>query len=218
MSLHNRQLLHLGTEVFDTGKGVAQGSILSPLLFNLVLEEALKTVPHIQNIIKRHDLRAYADDIEVQSSSLAELRSVVHELDGLGPEWGLLLNKRKCVLLRKPDSDVEGSFTGIETVTVAKYLGLHISHDLQLVSNRAKSDVTKYIGYFKGRLRGVSLEVKEHLILSFARSLMLYFGTPLVAARIWDAATVESIERRIYRRVHLLPNDVNGGLIVHISR
>ena len=40
-SLHHKQVLEIGENAFETAHGVAQGSVLAPLLFNVYLEEAL---------------------------------------------------------------------------------------------------------------------------------------------------------------------------------
>ena len=61
----------------------------------------------------------------------------------------------------------------------------------------------------KGRLRLASLEVKEQVLISYARSLAIYFGTPMVAVNIWGKVYIENIEREMYREIHLLPKDIN---------
>ena len=42
--------------------GLPQGSILSPVLFNVYLEEALKSSSKLEEVRKRGDLLAFADD------------------------------------------------------------------------------------------------------------------------------------------------------------
>jgi len=58
----------------DSRCGVAQGSVLSPTLFNLVLHDALRSSSVLSQIIARGDISAYADDMRIHSSSLEELR------------------------------------------------------------------------------------------------------------------------------------------------
>ena len=43
LSLHMNSQVKIGCYTIDSGKGVAQGSVLSPVLFNVLLEEALKS-------------------------------------------------------------------------------------------------------------------------------------------------------------------------------
>jgi hypothetical protein len=64
----------------------------------------------------------------------------------------------------------------------------------------AKSDIYRYLQYFKRSLRRASFAIKDQLVVSYARSLILYFGNPLQAAGIWDRNAIESIERKVFRK------------------
>ena len=75
----------------------------------------------------------------------------------------------------------------------------------------AEADIKRYLHFFKGRLHSVSTQVKEQLICSYGRSLLTYYGTPLVAARIWKREDVERIEKALYRETFLLPRDISGA-------
>ena len=138
-------LTELGpTEWFKTTSGVLQGDTLSPYLFIVLLDYALKKtlqedvgfVVRIRNG-RRHPalfigVLAYADDIYLLDESIDDVECSLHRLETSTAEVGLTINysKTKTMHLRQ-SSDRHVRFTNgdpVDSCDKFEYLGLPTSN------------------------------------------------------------------------------------------
>lgn len=86
-ALYSRQRIRLGKEEFTPNVGVAQGSIISPALFNIYSEDLYNALEE-KAYINFQDLLGYADDLLIICSSKHQLRQVINTIK----EWSIVNN------------------------------------------------------------------------------------------------------------------------------
>ncbi|GFR74930.1 retrovirus-related Pol polyprotein from type-2 retrotransposable element R2DM [Elysia marginata] len=95
-------------EPFNIEKGVRQGCILSPHLFNLYTEQIMKQadIDDMGINIGGRDITnlRYADDTALLSENLTSMKKILHRVNNAGQQAGLLLNAKKTKVMHKPAS------------------------------------------------------------------------------------------------------------------
>ena len=124
------------TDWFQTGKGVRQGCILSPCLFNLYaeyimrnagLEEAQAGIKIVGRNI--NNLR-YADDTTLMAESEEELKSLLMKVEEESGKIGLKLNIQKTkIMASDPITSWQIDWETAETVADFIFLGSKITTD-----------------------------------------------------------------------------------------
>ena len=69
----------------------------------------------------------------------------------------------------------------------------------------------------KWKLRKVDIDIKETLTCVLARSILIYIGTPLVAAGIWKRDDIDRTEAQLYRSINNLPNLVSNKALMNVA-
>ena len=177
------------TEDFDIRKGVRQGCILSPILFNLyserIINETLVKIPDKGIKFNGHLITnvRYADDTVILADSEDALQEIMSKINETCKQYGMLLNakKTKTMILTKKsrNSRITIKIDGaeLEQVKEYKYLGTIITEDC-----RCNDEVRRRIGQAKNEFwnckeflrRDINLKLKLRLLSCYIKSILSY--------------------------------------------
>ena len=127
---------HGTTDWFQIGKGVRQGCILSPCLFNLYAEYIMQNAgldearAGIKIAGRNINNLRYADDTTLMAESKEELMSLLMKVKEKSEKVGLKLNIQKMkIMASSPINSWQIDGENIETVSVSIFLGSKINAD-----------------------------------------------------------------------------------------
>ena len=61
------------------------------------------------------------------------------------------------------------------------------------------------------------MDIKETLTCVVARSILVYIGTPMVAAGLWKKEDIDRMEAQLFREVNGLPNVIINKAILNVA-
>lgn len=92
--IYSRLRIRVGKHIICPNRGVAQGSILSPALFNIFIEDLSQEL-QMKAGINIEDLLFYADDLLTICTSPEQLRTAIQVIKEWSKNNGMLLNESK---------------------------------------------------------------------------------------------------------------------------
>ena len=206
------------SETFNIKRGVRQGCVLSPKLFNLYTEEIFNEIENLQgiNIGGRNmtNLR-FADDTVLMAESEEALQEIVDRIKVISLEHGLKMNikKTKTMIVRKNIKDgskiiikVDGQ--NLEQVDKYVYLGVLITED-----GRCEKEIKRRIEIARNNFMGMKnlLTSRKMTITTKKRLIRCYIlSTFLYAAETWTInkeswKKIESFEMWLLRKMMRIP-------------
>ena len=196
-------------------KGVRQGCSLSPLLFNLYIEQALKEIKERFGkgvTIQGEEIKTlrFADDIVIISESVDDLEELLNGMDNvLRNEYKMNINRNKtqvmeCSRIKTGDAGmVQLGKDSLKEVNEFCYLGSRITSD-----GRSKTDIKCRLAQARKAFvrkrnlltSNISLGIRKTFLKVFVWSVALY-GCETWTISSTEKKRIEAFEMWCYRRM-----------------
>ena len=213
-------------------RGVRQGCILSPKLFNLYTEEIFRKADKLPGINiggKNFTNLRYADDTALVAETEEALQEIVDLVNEESAKKGLKMNVKKtktmviCRNKETPQIEINVDGTNLEQVKQFKYLGQLITEDGKTdIEIRRRIEIArKNFMNMKDTLisRKLSLETKKRLVRCYILSTLLYASeTWTISEEAW--AKIEAFEMWIYRKMLRIPYTAHmtNKTVLHLAK
>ena len=163
---------------FNISKGMRQGSILSPRLFSVFLNDLLLSLKSKDYGVRVHNFKlnliAYADDINLFSTTTTGLQKLINTCESYARNWRMRFNptKTKCTRIGKPElmEPPTWQLDG-QTITLSEettILGVNLTNNLKAkshIKNRIRACNQSVFKFTTAGLSypGLNCEVKTHI-------------------------------------------------------
>ena len=77
--------------------------------------------------------------------------------------------------------------------------------------------IKRNLGHLKWKLKNIDSAIKETLTCVLARSILVYIGTPMVAAGLWKREDIDRTEAHLFRQINGLPNIISNKAIMNVA-
>ena len=206
---------HGTTDWFQIGKGVCQGCILSPCLFNLYAEYIMRNIglEEAQARIKVagrniNNLR-YADDTTLMAESKEELKSLLMKVKEESEKVGFKLNIQKTKIMASGHI-TSWQIDGEKLETVADFLFSvskvtvdgDYSHEIQRHLLLGRKGMTSVDSVLKSR--DTSLPAKVHIAKAVVFPVVMY-GCESWAIKKVECRRIDTLELWCWRRFLRVP-------------
>uniref|UniRef100_A0A8B9W3V8 RNA-directed DNA polymerase n=1 Tax=Bos mutus grunniens TaxID=30521 RepID=A0A8B9W3V8_BOSMU len=203
------------TDWFQIGKGVRQGCILSPCLFNFYAEYIMRNagLEEAQAGIKTarrniNNLR-YADDTTLMEESEEELKSLLMKMEEESEKVGLKLNIQKTKIMASgPITSWQIDGKTVETVADFIFLDSQItadgdcSHEIKRHLLLGRKVMTNLDSILKSR--DVTLSTKVHLVKAMVFPVVMY-GCESWTIKKAERRRIDAFELWCWRRLFRVP-------------
>ena len=215
--LENFTLVYEGTSI-TTKKGLVQGSTLSPLLFNLFINDLLNIIDlnHITTL-------GYADDIVWICENMDQVKKSIEIMRAWTLQNRMIVNPKKSgilrILRRKGKWLHYKNWLDIPEVTSYWYLGIRITQSLKLNEHEQRlkaveSNLTKKLQVLKPSL--VSTKSRFLVYKTILKSKLLYAAKTISKYSKTYRDKLNSMLYRILKKLFWIKTNVKKQLLLEV--
>ena len=204
------------SNIFNVRKGMKQGSILSPRLFNIFINDLLIKLQSEKSGFRMNDFHlnvlAYADDLNLISTTPIGIQNLINKCDQYAELWRMRFNPTKTNIvcigkqphIEPPSWKIDNTQVGLSDEAVV--LGVNFSSSLNSTSH-VKNRIRKcQQSIFKMSSIGVSYpglnsDVKAFLWNSIGSPILLY-GMESIALSRSDIKYLKTTQGNIIKRIN----------------
>jgi len=201
------------SEVFEISFGVRQGSVLSPILFALYIDDIGKSC----FINCGHDIILYADDIILIAPSVTELEKMLHMCENELRYIDMSINYKKSCSMRigprcnaKCANIVSLSGQRISWVTELRYLGIFLtcSRIFTCSTDSAKRSFYRSANAIFGKVGRIASEETVLELIKTKCIPALMFGMEACPLKKRDINSLDFVVNRLFMKL-LKTSDIN---------
>ena len=185
-------------DYININNGVLQGSLLSPILFNIYINDLI-----IKLNENSYEVLAYADDLAIIVEGRNSLSNIFNILEKWSKLNGIKVNKNKSGIMVIKGIEEEIEIEGYPVITEYKYLGIMIDNKLRITKHIGNID-KKLNEYFSRNFilnkRYFSVKSIMQIFGYFHKSRLLYGLPAFVDQKSW----INRVDKIMVKNIKLL--------------
>ena len=183
--------------------GTPQGGVLSPLLFNVLMDKLLKSIKLPNN---QCTIICYADDICIRAPTANDMQMILDQFSEVAKNLGLIVSvpKTKYVCKREETLNLELNRELVEKSMEYKYLGIptpfHINEkeNVKMLCTRLSKRL-RPLRVLANRIEGVNINMCRTFYIAYIRSVVDYYSLHLCSLNFTTLKPLETIQNEALR-------------------
>lgn len=215
--LYNHAFFSYGkSSVAPINVGVHQGSLISPILFNLYINDLLG---ELGRLLGDANIYCYADDLMFVVMGKMYLGGALQLIQEWGDKNGMKINHKKCGVMaiqRGERHEVDQQLNGINFVNQYKYLGVLMDYRLSFepqIDQLKKRLFSTYSCFYKLISKVVGVKLRLEIWKVYVKTVMEY-GVEIFALMPSKMCKLEAIFLRTLKVTLCLPKNTSGDEVI----